>query len=156
MNIKKLCLAKLYFARNESSPYSSSTRNEGWGRWPIPVSINSTFCQVYQDNFLLSVCNKELASTVDILPRLAHVPANRVCIFIFCRSLLTPLVRSWTLSLLIYPDVHSAFQILAVAFVSFITYVHTWKQNISTNIQHVKESGGHFQQKPIIMFHWQK
>jgi hypothetical protein len=46
------------------SSSSSSSPVQGLGHLPVPASINSTFCMVYQDLFFLWACTEELASAL--------------------------------------------------------------------------------------------
>jgi hypothetical protein len=43
---------------------STSSPIQGLGHWPVPASMNFTFCVVYQDLFFLWACTKEPASAL--------------------------------------------------------------------------------------------
>jgi hypothetical protein len=49
---------------------SSSSKIQGLGHWPVPASMNSTFCVVYQDLFFLWACTKESAQALVFLSSL--------------------------------------------------------------------------------------
>jgi hypothetical protein len=65
-------------------PSSSSSPIQRLVHWPVPASMNSTFCVVYQDLFFLWACTKEPASALVLLPSSPRVQANLVYIFLFC------------------------------------------------------------------------
>jgi hypothetical protein len=54
--------SKISFVIFYSSPF------QGFGYWPVPASVNSTFCVVYQDLFFLWACTKEPTSALVLLP----------------------------------------------------------------------------------------
>jgi hypothetical protein len=62
---------------------------QGLGHWPVPASINSIFCVVYQDLFFLWACTKEPASALVLLPSFPRVQANLVYIYIYKKTLQT-------------------------------------------------------------------
>jgi hypothetical protein len=49
-------------SRNKIRSSSSSSPIQGLGHWPLPASMNSTFCVVYQDLFFPWACTKEPVS----------------------------------------------------------------------------------------------